>query len=258
MSDVTYSKEGRIGVITFDRPKANAFDLVFHEEFGEAITIAGEDGATRIVVICSAVDGFFCTGADIQVFSANDKETNQKMADAARNNLAAIESSGKLFIAAINGHALGGGLEIALGCDMRLGAKGDYQLGLPEVRLGLTPGNGGTQRLARMVGPSKALELCVSGQSFGPKEAFDLGLLNRLFPARGFEAHVQGFAEELATRAPLAVAALKRGIRAGIELPLSESLKLEETLVDALYDTEDAAESLRALSEKRAAVYRGR
>lgn len=258
MSDVTYARESGVGVITFNRPKANAYDLTFHQEFGKAIAEADADDTARVVVIESAVPRFFCAGADIGVFEKNDVHTNQMMVDQARRNLAAMESCGKIFIAMIQGHALGGGLEIALGCDMRLGAMGDYQLGLPEVKLGLTPGNGGSQRLARLIGPARALELCITGRSFSPQEGFELGLLNRVFPAKLFKRNARLVAAEMATGAPLAIAALKKGIREGIEMSLSQGLALEAQLVDPLYDTEDAAESFRALTEKRAPIYRGR
>lgn len=257
MSDVTYSREGGVGLITFDRPKANAYDLAFHEDFGAAIDAANTDGEARVVMIRSALERFFCAGADIKAFADNDTETNKKLVDQARANLAAIEASGKIFIAAVNGHALGGGLEIVMACDLRFGAEGEYKLGLPEVKLGLTPGNGGSQRLARLVGMSAALELCVSGRSFGPVEACELGLLNRLLPQESFEPELMAYAEELATGAPLAIAALKKGIREGVEMPLNEGLALEACLVDELYDTEDAAEGFRAFTEKRPPVYRG-
>jgi enoyl-CoA hydratase/carnithine racemase len=258
MSDITYSRVGGVGIITFNRPKANAYDLTFLQEVYEAIAEASSDASARVVVIESAVDRFFCAGVDIRAFGENDPGANKAMAEQARRNLTAIASCGKIYIAMIQGHALGGGFEIALGCDMRLGAAGDYQLGLPDVKLGLMPGNGGAQRLARMIGPARALELCITGRSFGPQEAFALGVLNRIIPAKVFKRKARAIAEELASGAPLAIAALKKGLQAGYELPLSEGLELEARLVDSLYNTEDAAESLRALTEKRAPIYHGR
>ncbi|MDZ8117808.1 enoyl-CoA hydratase/isomerase family protein [Pontiella agarivorans] len=257
MNGVEYACKEGIGRITFNRPKANAYDLPFHEAFSDAIKTADTDAGARVIVIQSALDKFFCAGADIKVFADSDTETNKKMVEQARANLAAIEASGKIFIAAISGHCLGGGLEIALACDIRLAAKGNYTLGLPEVKLGLTPGNGGSQRLARLIGPARALELCVSGRSIDPDEANELGLFSRLFKAGSFETAVETYAGGLVPGAPLAMAALKRGIQKGAELPLAEGLALETQLVDDLYDTEDAAEGFRAFVEKRAPVYRG-
>lgn len=257
MNGVEYECKDGIGWITFDRPKANAYDLPFHEGFAEAIQQVDEDPDARVAVIRSALPKFFCAGADIKVFADSDTETNKKMVDQARANLAAIEASGKIFIAAISGHCLGGGLEIALACDIRLGAKGNYTLGLPEVKLGLTPGNGGSQRLARIVGAPAALELCVSGRSIDPDEANDLGLFSRLIRAGQFDVAVETYASGLVPGAPLAMAALKRGIKEGSERPLFQGLELEAKLVDELYDTEDAEEGFRAFVEKRAPVYRG-
>ena len=258
MSDILYRDENGLAWISFNRPRANAYDLAFHEAFAEAIDRANADPEVRVVIIQSAVEKFFCAGADIHVFAKSDRDTNRRMVERARANLAAIESSGKLFIATINGHCLGGGLEIALACDIRFGAEGSYTLGLPEVKLGLIPGNGGTQRLARVVGASAALDLCVSGRSFDPSEAFRLGLFSRLLSWAEFERVPHVYATELANSAPLALAALKRAIRAGIEMPLAEGLELEAKLVDELYGTEDAAEGFRAFMEKRAPEYRGR
>lgn len=257
MNGVEYECKEGIGWITFNRPKANAYDLPFHEGFADAIKQVNDDPAARVAVIRSALPKFFCAGADIKVFADSDTETNKRMVDQARANLAEIEASGKIFIAAISGHCLGGGLEIALACDLRFGAKGNYTLGLPEVKLGLIPGNGGSQRLAKLIGASAALELCVSGRSIDPEEAFNLGLFNRLIRPAAFDLTVETYASGLVPGAPLAMAALKRGIKAGAEQSLVEALKLEARLVDDLYDTEDAAEGFRAFIEKRAPVYRG-
>lgn len=258
MSNIKFTQENGVGLITFDRPKANAYDLAFHQEFAGAIELANADDATRVLVIGSALEKFFCAGADIKMFAESDTKTNQKMVDQARANLAAIESSGKISIAAISGHCLGGGLEIAMACDIRFAAKGSYTFGLPEVKLGLIPGNGGSQRLARIVGATTALELCVSGRSFDPDEAFQVGLVNRLLSKAEFDQFVMMYASGLAVGAPLAQAALKRAIREGIEKPLNEGLAVEARLVDGLYDTEDGAEGFRAFTEKRPPVYRGR
>ena len=257
MNGIEYECKDGIGWITFNRPKANAYDLPFHESFAGAIRQVEEDPTARIAVIRSALPKFFCTGADIQILADNDGRANKHMVRCARDNLAAIEASGKIFIAAINGHCLGGGLEIALACDIRLAAKGHYTLGLPEVKLGLTPGNGGSQRLARIVGAPAALELCVSGRSIDPDEAQTLGLFSRLFKAGQFDVAVETYAGGLVPGAPLAMAELKRCIRQGAVLPLEDALQMEAGLADKLYDTEDAAEGFRAFAEKRAPVFRG-
>jgi len=250
------SRDG-VGFIAFNRPPANAYEIGFHRRFLEAIQTADADPATRVVLVRSAIPKFFCAGADIKVFAANSAAENQKMVEAARAALAAIEASGKPFIACIEGHALGGGLEIAMACDLRLAARGDYKLGLPEVQLGLIPGNGGTQRLARLVGASRAFELLVCGRNIGPEEAYRIGLVNRLIEPAEFEAQVTQLATTLANGAPLALAAAKRAVREGIALPLPDALKLEARLVDELYETEDAKEGFAAAVEKREPKFKG-
>jgi len=255
---VGFSSDCGIGYITFDRPPANAYNLGFHERFHAAIDAANADTATRVIVVRSAVPHFYCAGADIKVFATNSTSDNKKMVAAAQTALAKIEASDKPFIACLGGHALGGGLEIAMACDMRFGADGDFKLGLPEVRLGLLPGNGGSQRLPRIVGASHALALLMSGESIGPQEALRIGLIDRLIAESELEAQVERFAGAIARSAPLAVAAAKRAVREGLSMPLKEALQLESRLVDQLYDTEDAQEGFEAAAGKRDPVYKGR
>jgi enoyl-CoA hydratase/carnithine racemase len=247
-----------IGVITFDRPPANAYDLVFHRQFDVAIEMADTDAGCRVVVLRSAVPRFFCAGADIKVFSANSTADNREMVAAAQAALAKIEASGKIFIACLQGHTLGGGLEIAMACDMRLAAEGEYKLGLPEAKLGLLPGNGGSQRLPRLVGASQAILLLTSGESIGPGEALRIGLVDQLLPADAFEDEVTRIARAIAESAPLAVTACKRSVQGGRHLELKDALALEVRLLDELYDTDDAAEGFRAFVEKRAPEYTGK
>src|SRR5262249_43496824 len=148
---------------------------------GAAVEAAAADAAVKGVIVRSASKRFFCAGADIKAFLANDTAGNMKMIERGHEALAAIARVPKLFIAPIEGHARGGGLEIALACDLRFGARGTYKLGVPEVTLGLLPGNGGTQRLPRLIGVAKALDLMVTGRAVSPGEAHNLGILNRLF-----------------------------------------------------------------------------
>ncbi|MEM9236839.1 MAG: enoyl-CoA hydratase-related protein [Verrucomicrobiota bacterium] len=260
MSDplVSFSSRDGIGVITFNRPPANAYNLGFHEEFNAAIAAADADGPTRVVILRSALERFFCAGADIKEFASNSTDDNKRMVDSARRALAAIEASGKLFIACLQGHALGGGLEIAMACDLRFGAEGNFKLGLPETKLGLLPGNGGSQRLPRIVGASQALALLASGESIAPQEAARIGLIDRLFSAEAIVAETESFAAQVASSAPLAVAASKRAVNEGLDLEFSESLALEARLVDELYETEDAKEGFQSFVEKRPPNYQGR
>ncbi|MDP4777382.1 MAG: enoyl-CoA hydratase/isomerase family protein [Opitutales bacterium] len=257
-SVVCFSSKNGVGRIVFNRPKANAYDLAFHLEFAAAIEAADGDASTRVVILESALEKFFCAGADIKAFATNSTENNKQMVAAARAALAKIEASSKLFIACIAGHCLGGGLEIALACDLRFASEGSYTLGLPEARLGLLPGNGGSQRLPRIVGPSHALMLLTSGESILPEEALRIGLVNRLFKAGEFAAEVETFAQSTAESAPLAVAACKRAVWGGETLELQDALQLEFQLLETLYDSEDAKEGFNAFVEKRPPNYKGK
>ena len=162
---VTYES----GTITLDKPPANSYDIDYMRELGAAIEAAGADAAVRVVVVRSASEKFFCAGADIKAFAAKGVDANMDMIRLAHEALSSIARSPKLFVACVAGHALGGGLEIALACDVRYAIEGRYRLGTPEVTLGLLPGNGGTQRLPRLIGAGPALELLVTGRTHLPR-----------------------------------------------------------------------------------------
>ena len=160
---VSYEPDGAVGYITLDKPPANSYDKDFMEELGGAIDAAASDAGVNAVIVRSASKKFFSAGADIKAFMANDTATNMAMIERGHEVLASIARIPKVFIAQVEGHALGGGLEISLACDLRFGARGSYKLGVPEVTLGLLPGNGGTQRLPRIIGVPKALDLMITG-----------------------------------------------------------------------------------------------
>jgi enoyl-CoA hydratase/carnithine racemase len=232
-------------------------------QLGEAISAAEADADVRVVILRSASEKFFSAGADIKAFLANSSEANMAMIHLAHGELNRIAASHKIYIAAINGHALGGGLEMALACDFRVALDGEsgssrrYYLGLPEVTLGILPGNGGTQRLPRLIGANKALEMMILGERVNPQQALELGIVNKLFPAESFNEDVQAYAERIANGASLAVGAIKRAVYDGLEMELADGLALERELIAPLYDTEDSAEGFAAFSEKREPVYKG-
>ncbi len=255
---VTFSKQGALGYITLDRPPANSYEINFMRDLDAAITAADADPEVRTVIVRSASERFFSAGADIKAFMANDTAANMEMIRFAHRTLDKIAASRKIFIAAIRGHALGGGLEIALACDLRFAAEGSYKLGLPEVTLGLLPGNGGTQRLPRLIGANKALELMITGERLNPDQAYALGIVNRLIPADEFEAETEAYATQLAHSAVLAVGAIKQAVYQGMSLNLSDALALERDLIETLFGTEDAKEGFTAFAEKRAPVYKGK
>jgi enoyl-CoA hydratase/carnithine racemase len=251
---VGYRSEGRVGTITLDNPPANSYDIQFMDELAETIALASADGVARVVVVRSASEKFFSAGADVKRFLANDVEQNMEMIRAAHQALAAIAVSPKLFVAYIAGHALGGGLEIALACDLRYAQEGSYRLGTPEVTLGLLPGNGGTQRLPRLIGVGPALELLLTGRQVRPQEARQIGLVSELFAG---EPELQAHVERLAGLPPLALAEIKRAVYEGVERPLAGGLELERGLIEKLFRSRDANEGLIAFSEKRAPEFVG-
>src|SRR3954469_12959668 len=214
---VSFTREDAIGFITLDKPPANSYDFDFMEEMGAAVDAAAADDAVKVVIVRSASKRFFCAGADIKAFLANDTAGNMKMIERGHEALAAIARVPKVFIAQVEGHALGGGLEISLACDLRFAARGTYKLGVPEVTLGLLPGNGGTQRLPRIIGVPKALDLMVTGRAMTPGEAHNLGILNRLFPATETADETLEYAEKLAHGATAAIGEIKLATYAGVD-----------------------------------------
>jgi enoyl-CoA hydratase/carnithine racemase len=251
---VTFAADGAVGTIALDNPPANSYDIAVVRELADAIGQANGADGVRAVVLRSASEKFFSAGADVKRFLANDADQNMEMVRLAHEALASIARSPKLFVAWIAGHALGGGLEMALACDLRYAAEGSFRLGTPEVTLGLLPGNGGTQRLPRIIGAGPALELLLTGRQVTPDEAQRLGIVTGLFASGDeFRAHV----EKLAAGPPLAIANIKRAVYEGLEASLDDGLALERELVEELFRSKDASEGLTAFSEKRAPTFTG-
>lgn len=259
MSDpvVTFSKSGPVGSITLNRPPANGYEIGFMRDLDSAIEAATGDSEVKAVILKSASEKFFSAGADIKAFMANDTAANMDMIRLAHRALDKMAASPQVFVAAINGHALGGGLEMALACDLRFAAEGQYRLGLPEVTLGLLPGNGGTQRLPRLIGPHKALEMMLTGETVSPQEALRLGIVNRLFPADRLVEETEAYARTLAAGATFAAGRIKQAVYRGIEMGLGEGLAWERSLIEDLFDSHDAREGLSAFAEKRKPAFRG-
>src|SRR5690242_12575730 len=254
---VSFAPDGAVGYIVLDKPPANSYDKAFMDEFGDAVDAAAADEAVKVVIVRSASKKFFSAGADIKAFAANDKATNMAMIERGHEVLAAIARIPKVFIAQVEGHALGGGLEISLACDLRFGARGTYKLGVPEVTLGLLPGNGGTQRLPRIIGVPKALDLMITGRAISPGEAHGLGILNRLFAASECAEKTRAYAEALAGGATAAIGEIKLTTYAGVEMPIADALARERDGIEKLFGTEDAKEGLSAFAEKRKAEFKG-
>jgi len=247
---VTFTSEGPLGFITLDKPPANSYDLEFMSEFSSAVDEAVA-GATRVVIVQSASEKFFSAGADIKKFLEGDVSSNMDMIKVSQAAFRRMAAAPQVFIAYVAGHALGGGLEIALACDIRLAAAGLYKMGLPEVTLGLLPGNGGTQRLTRLIGPSRSLELLLTGLTYTVEQAREMGLVADVYNAEEAQNKVREYASKLAGGPGLAIAAIKRCVHEGGELALADGLALEGELMATLFRSKDASEGLNAFVEKR-------
>lgn len=247
--------QNRVGYIIINKPKANSYDIDFMKLMADTIDDAIQNEEVKVIAIKSELEKFFCAGADIKVFQQNTTAQNKEMVKHANLVAKKLSRSPKITIALLQGHTLGGGLELALACDIRLARDAEYFIGLPEVNLGLMPGNGGTQRLIRLVNQSKALELLISGEAILPDDAFDIGLVNQLYPKDEFDDSAKKYLENLASGPLLAMQAIKESVYKGIELPLDKGLELETQLADALYETENAKEGLRSFVEKREPIF---
>jgi enoyl-CoA hydratase/carnithine racemase len=239
-----------LAFVTLDNPPANSYDPAIMQRFAADVDEAIASDA-RVVMVRSASEKFFSAGADVKKFLDGDVEANMEMVRTSQAAFRRMAAADQVFVAHIAGHALGGGLEIALACDIRLAAPGGYKLGTPEVTLGLLPGNGGTQRLTRLVGPSRGMDLLITGRTFTPEEAREMGLVSALFAPEEAEAKVREQAERLAVGPALAIAAIKRCVHEGGQLPLEDGLALEQKLIEQLFRSKDATEGLTAFVEKR-------
>lgn len=224
-----------------------------------AVIDARFDPGVDVIVLTGAGDRFFCAGANIEMLTKADPTWKYHFCLHANETLLRLEHTPKVVIAALNGHTVGGGLEVALAADLRFAKLGGGKIGAPEVALGVLPGTGGTQRLTRLLGPSKAIELMVSGRNFEADEALALGLVNQVFPAASFWDDVIAFARTLClpNRAALAAGAIKRACQTGAGLPLESGLALERELQAQLFRTADAKEGMGAFVERRKPTFKG-
>ena len=256
MAAIRFSASDSIATITLDKPPANSYDLSMMTEFASAVddAIAGD---ARVVIVNSASERFFCAGADVKKFLEGDVDENMEMIRTSQAAFKRMAAASQVFIAHINGHALGGGLEVALACDLRYANAGSYKLGTPEVTLGLLPGNGGTQRLTRMIGPARALDVLITGRAYSPDEALGLGVVSAVIEADGAGDKVQAIAQRFAGGPALAQAAIKRCVYEGGQLSLDDGLALEAREMEGLFRSKDALEGMTAFAEKRQARFTG-
>jgi enoyl-CoA hydratase len=253
----TENKDG-ILIITIDRPKVlNALNAQTVGEIGEAFEAARHDASVKCVILTGGGEKAFVAGADINELAQMTPISGKATAEKGQRVLRAIERFPKPVIAAVNGFALGGGCELALACHIRVASE-NAKLGLPEVTLGIIPGYGGTQRMARLLGKGKALELILTGDRIGAEEAERIGLVNRVVPADQLMATCEEMARKIATRGPLAVSAAIEAVMSGSDMSFDEGQVLEATLFGLLASTDDMKEGLGAFLEKRQAEFKNR
>jgi enoyl-CoA hydratase/carnithine racemase len=255
---VSRERDG-VALIHLNRPPANSYNRDFLDDLNAAVDEVRWDGDLRgAVLVSDLAPRFFSAGADISNFKNSTQEQRVMTVLHAQEILLKFERTPKVFVAAINGHALGGGLEIALACDFRFAAEGEYRIGLPEVTLGLLPGNGGTQRLTRLVGRTRALDMMITNQQINAARALEIGLVERVFAADRLVEEAVDYVARLAKGPTLAIGNIKIATRLGADLPLEGALALEREAVWRLFMSEDAAEGLSAFTEKRAPNWKGR
>jgi len=258
MAVVRLEKQDAVGHIVLDRPPANTYDKAFLDDLSAAIDEARFDPAVRALVVRSASEKFFSAGADVKMFAATDAEYQATFCIHANEVMSKFERTGKVVVAAINGHCLGGGLEIALCCDFRFAAEGTYNIGLPEVTLGVLPGTGGTQRLPRLIGRQKALDLMLRGAPVQPVQAKELGIVDALFPADRLQQEAHDYAAKMATGPTLAIGKIKLATVLGGGMPFQSGMLYEHELIGRLFASEDAREGVTAFTEKRKPSYKGK
>ncbi len=256
--NIIYEKKGAIAYVTVNRPKVlNALNMATMEELRVAFTAARNDAEVRVVILTGAGEKAFVAGADIGELQKHDAIAGKEYTHKGQAVLELIENLGKPVIACINGFALGGGCELAMACTMRL-ASDNAKFGQPEVKLGIIPGYGGTQRLPRLVGKGLAMQLVLAGEMIPASEAHRIGLVNEVVQQAELVARAEAIAHKIVANAPLAVQFAMEAVNKGMEMTLHEGLYLEATLFGVCCATQDKTEGTTAFLEKRPAQFKGR
>ncbi len=262
MALVEYNVADGVALLELNDPPVNGYSYEMMQEMDRVVLDARMNTAVEVIVITGHGEKFFCAGANINMLKQADPTFKYYFCLHANETLNRLEHTPKLTIAAINGHCVGGGLEVAMACDLRIARGGRAKLGLPEVALGVLPGTGGTQRLARLVGKSRAIELMCEGLTFDFARGEQLGLINRVIDSEthaDFMTEVMTYARSFCTpgKASLAVGRIKRAVQSGLEMSFEQGLAFERELQAELFGSEDAREGLSAYIEKREATFKG-
>jgi enoyl-CoA hydratase len=257
---VNYTITDGIAVIELANPPANTYSYEMMRQLDDAILQARFDEDVHVLLIRGSGDRFFCAGADIAMLNAVTPTFKYYFCLHANETLLRLEQSPKLVIAALNGHTVGGGLEIAMACDIRIARRNTGKVGLPEITLGVLPGTGGTQRLARALPKNKAIELMTEGKLISFEEAQELGLVNYIYEPENYWEQVLSYARSFCppNKASKTVGRIKRSVQSGSEVALSEALAIERELQQLCFQSEDAKEGLTAYAEKRPGHFAGR
>ncbi|HKC70732.1 MAG TPA: enoyl-CoA hydratase/isomerase family protein [Terriglobales bacterium] len=254
---INYRTDSGVAVIEMNDPPANTYTYEMMRQLEDAILRARMDNNVYVLLLTGAGDKFFSAGANIKMLSTVDPTFKYYFCLHANETLLRLEHTPKLVIAALNGHTVGGGLEIAMAADIRIARKDSGKVGLPEINLGVLPGTGGTQRLSRLVGKSKAIELMVTGNTYTFEEALEYGIINDIYDRENFMENVMEYARQFCppNKAAKAVGRIKRAVQTGWEIPMESALAVERENQQLLFQSEDAKEGLTAYVEKRPATF---
>jgi enoyl-CoA hydratase len=258
LENLLFEKKGAIAVLTVNRPQVlNALNMATLEELRAVLTAVKNDSEVRVLLLTGAGEKAFVAGADIKELATHNAVSGKEYTHRGQAVIDLVENLGKPVIACVNGFALGGGCELAMACTLRLASE-NARFGQPEVKLGLIPGYGGTQRLPRLVGKGIALQQILTGEMISAAEAYRIGLVNEVVPPGELMGRAEAIASKIAANAPVAVQYVIEAVNKGMEMPLAEGLYLEATLFGLCCATEDMGEGTTAFLEKRAAKFKGK
>jgi enoyl-CoA hydratase len=260
MTLVNYKAAEGVAILELSNPPANTYSYEMMRELDDCVLRARMDDDVHVLLIRGQGEKFFCAGADIGMLQKVTPRYKYFFCLHANETMLRLENTPKLVIAALNGHCVGGGLEVALAADIRIAKKGGGKIGLPEVALGVLPGTGGTQRLPRIVGKAKAIELMTRGENLSFEDAKAIGLVNEILDGERFDAAAMEYARQFCPpgKAAKSVGLIKRAVQAGLEVPIESGLALERELQQQLFLSDDAREGIAAYNEKRKPQFKGR